>query len=232
MTATASFWNRFADRYAAQPIKDVAAYEALLADVAAQLRPKDQVLEIGCGTGGTAIRLAAGVAKYVATDFSTEMIRIATAKPAPENLRFLLAEAGVLPDGGPFDAICAFNVLHLVDDMPALLLRLRDGLAPNGLLISKTWCFGDLPLRFRLLFRALRLVGLFPPARFLTQAELHQALQAAGFAIEAMRVFGARAQNPCILARATEPSTGAVSSPHPESPRPWPAQPSPTCRLI
>jgi cyclopropane fatty-acyl-phospholipid synthase-like methyltransferase len=218
MSGAARFWNRFADRYAARPIKDVAAYEALLEDVAARLKPDDWVLEIGCGTGGTAIRLAKGVAQYVATDFSAEMIRISKAKPAPPNLRFLLAEAGALPAGGPFNAICAFNVLHLVDDLPGLLHRLRGGLAPDGLLICKTWCFGDLPLRFRLLFRALRLVGLFPPARFLTQADLHQMLQAAGFAVEATRVFGSRAQNPYIVARATETPRDGVSPPDTESP--------------
>lgn len=220
MSAAARFWNRFADRYAARPIKDVAAYEALLAEVAARLKPEDRVLEIGSGTGGTAIRLATGVAHYVATDFSAEMIRIAKAKPAPPNLRFILAEAGALPDGGPFDAICAFNVLHLVEDLPGLLRQLRGGLAPHGLLISKTWCFGDLPLRLRLLFRALRLVGLFPPAQFLTQADLHQTLRAAGFAIEATHVFWPRAQNPYIVARAMEKPRGDVSCPNSESHHP------------
>ena len=217
MSGGASFWNRFADRYAARPIRDVAAYEALLDDVAARLQPAHRVLEIGCGTGGTAIRLAAGVSRYVATDFSTEMIRIAAGKPAPPNLHFMLAEAGAVPEGGPFDAVCAFNVLHLVDDLPGLLCRLRDGLAPGGLLICKTWCFGDLPLRVRLLLRALRLMGLFPPARFLTQADLHRTLQAAGFAIDATRVFGARAETPYIVARATETPRDAVSFPKAES---------------
>lgn len=220
MSRAARFWNRFADRYAARPIKDVAAYAALLADAAARLGTDDRVLEIGCGTGGTAIRLAGGVAQYVATDFSAKMIRISKAKPAPPNLRFLLAEADALPEGGPFNAICAFNVLHLVDDLPGLLHRLRGGLEPGGMLICKTWCFGDLPLRFRLLFRALRLVGLFPPARFLTQADLQQTIQAAGFAIEATRVFGARVENPYIVARATEQLIDAASSPPTESPRP------------
>lgn len=219
MSTATRFWNRFADRYAARPIKDVAAYEALLADVAARLTSKDRVLEIGCGTGGTAIQLAAGVAQYVATDFSAEMIRIAKARPAPPNLRFLLAEAGAFPESGPFNAICAFNVLHLVDDLPGLLDHLRRGMVPGGLLICKTWCFGDLPLRLRFLFRALRLVGLFPPAQFLTQAELHQTLHAAGFSIETTRVFGARAQNPYIVARATETPRDAVSFANSESHR-------------
>lgn len=204
MIAAARFWNRFADRYAARPIKDVAAYDAMLADVATRLRPEDRVLEIGCGTGGTAIRLAAGVSQYIATDFSAEMIRIAKGKAAPPTLRFQLAEAANLPDEGPFNAIIAFNVLHLVDDLPWLLRRLRQGLDPGGRLISKTWCFGDLPLRLRLLFRTLRLVGLFPPARFLAQTHLRQLIEEAGFTITVTRVFGTRGENPYLVAEVKE----------------------------
>lgn len=220
MTTAAHFWNRFADRYAARPIKDVAAYDAMLADVAARLRPEDRVLEIGCGTGGTAIRLAAGVSQYIATDFSVEMIRIAKAKAAPPTLRFQLAKAADLPEGGPFNVICAFNVLHLVDDLPGLLHRLRQGMAPGGLLISKTWCFGDLSLRFRLLFRALRLVGLFPPARFLSQPQLRQVIEEAGFAVTVTRVFGERGENPYLVATATELARAGVSEAQKESTRP------------
>ncbi|RGP36398.1 class I SAM-dependent methyltransferase [Pseudotabrizicola alkalilacus] len=197
----ARFWNRFADRYAARPIKDVAAYEALLSDVAARLRKTDRVLEIGCGTGGTAIRLAPHVSQFTATDFSTEMIRIAAAKPAPDNLHFKTSNAETALDGGPFDAICAFNVLHLVDDLPGLLSGIHAQLRPGGLLISKTWCFADLGRKLRLLFGVLRVIGLFPPSATLGVAHLRQAIQDAGFEIVDQRVFGERPQNPYIVAR-------------------------------
>lgn len=197
----ARFWNRFADRYAARPIKDTAAYEALLADVAGRLRGTDRVLEIGCGTGGTAIRLAPHVAAFTATDFSAEMVRIAKAKPAPGNLRFTVATAQTALDGGPYDAICAFNVLHLVDDLPYLLADIHRSLQPGGLLISKTWCFADLGRRPRLLFAVLKAFGLFPPATFLTEAQLRRMLQDAGFAIVDHKIFGTRPQNPYFIAR-------------------------------
>ncbi|MDM7931486.1 class I SAM-dependent methyltransferase [Tabrizicola sp.] len=197
----ARFWNRFADRYAARPIKDEAAYEALLADVAGRLHATDRVLEIGCGTGGTAIRLAPHAARFTATDFSSEMVRIAKAKPAPDNLRFEVSDAGAALDRGPFDAVCAFNVLHLVDDLPALLGRVHARLQPGGLLISKTWCFADLAFRLRLLFAVLRTAGLFPPAKSLGLTELRQAILDAGFEIIDQRVLGSRPQNPYIVAR-------------------------------
>jgi len=197
----ARFWNRFANRYAARPIKDTAAYEALLADVAARLRPTDHVLEIGCGTGGMAIRLAPSAATLRATDFSEQMVRIARTKPAPGNLRFDVASAQTALDGGPFDAICAFNVLHLVDDLPGLLRDLYRNLHPGGLLISKTWCFADLGRRPRLLFGVLKTVGLFPLAISLTEAQLRQMLQDAGFVLIDHRVFGSRPQNPYFVLR-------------------------------
>jgi cyclopropane fatty-acyl-phospholipid synthase-like methyltransferase len=195
------FWNRIAARYAARPLKDVTAYDAMICDVASRLKPGDHVLELGCGTGGTAIRLAPHVLHWMATDFSTEMIKIAQDKPAGANLTFKLADAGNAYDGGPFDVICAFNVLHLVEDQPATLAQIFTNLKPGGLLVSKTWCFADLKLRFRLLFSALRAVGLFPAVKRHSIPELRQSITDAGFVITDERIFGKYPQNPYIVAR-------------------------------
>ena len=195
------FWNRIAQRYAARPLKNVAAYEAMLADAAARLSPQDRVLEIGCGTGGTAIHLAAFVSEFIATDFAAEMVRIAQAKPASANLRFIVADVAQGLDQGPFDAVCAFNVLHLVDDLPDTLARIHAALTPGGQLISKTWCFADLNPGMRALFAVLRVIGLFPKVNMLTEPALRQAILAAGFEIVDQRQFGTRPQNPYIVAR-------------------------------
>ncbi len=200
------FWNRIARRYAARPLKNVAAYEAMLADVATRFKETDKVLEIGCGTGGTAIRLAPGVAHWTATDFSTEMVQIAQAKPAGENVRFIVADAVQAFDGGPFDAVCAFNVLHLVDDLPDTLARIHNHLTPGGHLICKTWCFSDVALKLRLMFPVLRLFGLFPVTTLLSGSELRQAINDAGFVITDQHIFGDYRQNPYIFARKRDPS--------------------------
>jgi cyclopropane fatty-acyl-phospholipid synthase-like methyltransferase len=195
------FWDRIAERYAARQLKDPAAYEAMLADAAARLHPTDRVLEIGCGTGSTAIRLAPHVAEWTATDFSPEMLRIAQAKPAPDNLRFVLTDAHNAFDGGPFDAIAAFQVLHLVDDLPGTLARIHANLKPGGLLIAKTWCFADMGLALRSLFVVLRAVGLFPPVNALTKTALRHTVSDAGFEIKDERVFGTNPHGPYIVAR-------------------------------
>jgi cyclopropane fatty-acyl-phospholipid synthase-like methyltransferase len=195
------FWDRIAERYAARPLKDPAAYEAMLADAAGRLHPTDRVLEIGCGTGSTAIRLAPHVAEWTATDFSPEMLRIARAKAAPDNLSFVLADAGRAFEGGPFDAVCAFQVLHLVGDLPATLARIHAQLKPGGLLITKTWCFADMGLKLRSLFAVLRLLGIFPAAASLTKTALRQAIGDTGFEIVDERVFGTNPHGPYIVAR-------------------------------
>ena len=52
----------FAPKYAKSPIKDVPAYEYTLGRTRSYLKPTDAVLELGCGTGGTALKLADAVA--------------------------------------------------------------------------------------------------------------------------------------------------------------------------
>ncbi len=183
----AAFWDRHAARYARMRIRDDAAYEATLAHVRRHLGPTDAVLEIGCGTGTTALRLAGDVASYTGTDVSGAMIAIAEDKrraAAMDTLRFLQAEASgaALPEAG-FDAALAFNLLHLLDDLPGTLRHLHGLLKPGGRLISKTPCLGETTALLRLFIRALRGIGLAPSMRFLTGADLERAMGAAGFEI-------------------------------------------------
>lgn len=197
-----AFWDRVADRYAARPIKDVAAYEAMLADVASRLKPSDRVLEIGCGTGGTAIRLAPGVAQWKAIDASAEMIRIARAKPAPSHVTFETADADHSFGGEPYDAVCAFLILHLVPEMRATLAALHRHLKPGGLLICKTYCLGDMNVALRrIVIPALQAFGWIPPLTALKAKELRRAIAEAGFEIEAARTFGRARHAHYLVAR-------------------------------
>lgn len=49
------FWNRIAKRYSNQPIADQVAYQRKLARTREHFRPDMDVLELGCGTGSTAL---------------------------------------------------------------------------------------------------------------------------------------------------------------------------------
>ena len=76
----AKIWNRFADGYSKSPIKDEKAYQVKLAMTRKYLKPSSEVLEFGCGTGGTALLHAPFVKHYRAIDVSFRMIEIAQEK--------------------------------------------------------------------------------------------------------------------------------------------------------
>jgi ubiquinone/menaquinone biosynthesis C-methylase UbiE len=201
------FWDRIAPKYAQKPIGDPGAYEEKLAQVGSLLRATDRILEIGCGTGSTALRLAPGVAYITATDASRGMIEIAQSKlgPAdtPANVTFHQADAADLVQGHPFDAICAFSLLHLIEDVPHVLGRVREQLKPGGLFISKTECLKDRTVLLRAMVPALVAMGIAPRVTALSTGDLHGLLRAAGFEIEHTRHFGAKRMSPFIVARRT-----------------------------
>lgn len=193
--AAARFWDRMARRYAAAKIADPAGYEATLRRVAGLLAPSHEVLELGCGTGTTALRLAAGVRRWQGTDVSAAMVAIArdklAASPQP-GLGFEQVDVlGALVTPATWDAVVAFNLLHLVDDLDATLRAARQALRPGGLFISKTPCLGEMnPLLTRGLVPLLRAVGLAPPLRRFDGEALRGAIEVAGFRVESVERHG------------------------------------------
>lgn len=182
----ARFWDRAAPKYAARPIGNISAYEAGLARVRSHLKPTDQLLELGCGTGGTARLLASHVAEVTATDISPEMIRIAKARAEAEGttgITHLAASlTGGLPDG-PFDVVAGFNLIHLLPDPERDIARIRDHVKSGGLFISKTPCLTGLYGLLRPVIGAMRLAGQAPRVHFLSTARLDRAVTRAGFEI-------------------------------------------------
>lgn len=185
------FWDRIAQKYAADPISDAAGYEKSLERTISHLRTTDQVLELGCGTGTTALRLAPHVGQLLATDSSAAMIDIARGKvvgkaeaDARRNLEFRQADAAADPTPEQrWDAVLGFNLLHLVRDRRALLDRIRAMLKPGGLFISKTPCLSDMNPLIRFALPLMQLVGKAPYVALFTAAELEAEIKAAGFDI-------------------------------------------------
>lgn len=203
----ARFWDRSSRKYAAGKIADQAGYEQTLDRTRALLQPDDRVLELGCGTGTTALRLAGSVQAYLATDISSEMIAIAEGKRAADpiaGLSFRVATAeGLALSDGPYNAVLGFNYLHLVRDLPGTLRHIHALLAPGGLFISKTPCVGEMNPLIRLVLPLMRAVGLAPYAGVFRAAELSQIISAAGFSILASENHATKGNDnrPYIVAR-------------------------------
>ncbi len=187
----AAFWDKIAPKYATDPIKDMESYEYTLGRTKSYLSADDRVLEIGCGTGSTALLIAPHVREIVGTDVSPGMIRIANGKVdgATANARFRAASAEeAARSTEPFDVVMGFNLFHLVDRAEDIFADIYRLLPKGGYFISKTPCLSDPSVGFkRFLFKAMippmQWIGKAPTVRFFTQSELEKAIEFAGFEI-------------------------------------------------
>lgn len=101
-----------------------------------QKRNAKRILDIGCGSGGLAVRLAAAGFDVTGADPRAEAI--ATARRLAPEAFFIQAAAETLPEGiGPFDAACMVNALHHVApaEMQNALSRVLSLLRPGGELL-------------------------------------------------------------------------------------------------
>jgi len=205
----ARFWDRSAKSYARSRISDQAGYERTLERTAALLKPNDHVLELGCGTGTTALRLAGAVESYLATDIAAGMIAIAQEKLAASpiaNLAFRTTTAEALAsEAARFDTVLGFNYLHLVRDLPGALRSIHALLVPGGLFISKTPCLGDMNPLIKLALPLMQMVGKAPYAGVFTAQELASLITAAGFEILGTERHASRGKDsrPFMVARKT-----------------------------
>lgn len=197
------FWNRAAAGYAKKPIADENAYAQTLERVRAHLSISDVVLEVGCGTGTTALRLSPFAHYILATDVSREMIRIARQKAEAQKVTHIEFREGTLDDPSlplaSFDTVMAFNVLHLVPDVSSALERIHELLKPGGWFVSKTPCIGTSLARH--VIPLLRLFGKAPPVVYLTPSGLLAQTEAAGFSIGETSHYPTKSHNFFIAAR-------------------------------
>jgi len=127
-------------------------YETMLADIGAALldhagfAPGERVVEIGCGSGRFARRIAAAVAPsgtVLGLDISPALARLArqeAAEAGTGNLEILVADAQtVVPPGAPFDRLISrFGVMFFADPAAAMA-NLHAMLAPGGQLDFAVW---------------------------------------------------------------------------------------------
>lgn len=134
--------------------------------------PGTRLLELGCGTGEEAIRLAAGGRIIYATDISPRMAAITARKAAKAGLAarvkvaaMAAGHAGALTGAGPFDgAYSSFGALNCEPDLAQLARTLHTLLKPGSFVVCSVmgrWPLFEMAwhlahLRPNLAFRRLR----------------------------------------------------------------------------
>ena len=192
LSKDAAFWSKISRKYAADPIRNMEGYLATLERTKSYLTQNDHVLEIGCGSGSTALLLAPHVAHITGTDLAPGMVEIANEKRAEEgltNVSFKVAEVlDHTPVSGGYDAVLAHNLLHLLPDLDGALAHIASLTKPGGIFVSKTVCA---PAQGRFTYHLIRSVaiplmqafGKAPFVNFPSVQSLEQKITASGFDI-------------------------------------------------
>jgi len=198
-TDNPAFWNALAESYAAKAVEDPNAFERKIAITRSEMEPSDVVLDIGCGTGSLALRLADSAAEVHGLDVSSEMVRIAREKARTARATTVHFHTG--PFDETFDAfepesldgICAYSLLHLLEDRAEALFHIHRLLKPGGFFVSSTVCLGESWAPYRPLLALMRWLGKAPHVAIVDKATLAREIEEAGFIDLAQPDVGAEA---------------------------------------
>ncbi|MBN7798994.1 class I SAM-dependent methyltransferase [Parahaliea mediterranea] len=214
MGNAAWFWGRMSARYARTAIANEAAYQQKLATTREYLADAAEVFEFGCGTGSTAIAHAPYAGRILAIDAAPEMIDIARGKAAGASLDTVDFQVGDIADfdlgGRAFDMVLGLNILHLLDDWRGAIDRACALLKPGGVFVSSTACLAEGPTAFRVIAPLMRALPLLPSVQVLSEGELVEVMQQAGFGIE-HRWRPSRAEAVFLVARKQGLSTDSTA---------------------
>lgn len=136
MVPTREGYDRWAEIYddEANPLVMIEEPEVIraLGEVAGRT-----VLDVGCGTGRHALRLANAGAKVTGVDFSEGMLDRARAKPGAGAVRFVHQDAsGALPfEAESFDRVISCLVVDHVRDLPGFFGELRRVCRADGFIV-------------------------------------------------------------------------------------------------
>jgi arsenite methyltransferase len=209
----AQFWDRLAEKYAAQPVKDVAAFDRKKAITRQHLHPRSTVVEFGCGTGSLALELSSHAGQIHAIDVSAEMIRIAERKKADQGVTNVAFHAGTLEAMRPripveVDAVWAYSILHLVDDRTSALKTAFELLKPGGVFISSNVCLAGTWVPYRTIITVMRWLGKAPRVSCYDRKTIVGEIAGAGFVDVVEHDVGADGLVAFVVARKPEAMRG------------------------
>ncbi|MEC9282891.1 MAG: class I SAM-dependent methyltransferase [Bdellovibrionota bacterium] len=185
MSKESQFWDKIATKYSLTPVSNEEAYRLKLKQTEEILKPHFQMLEIGCGTGTTALYQSKKLKKILATDISQNMIDIAKRKQIEqncENVEFSCLSVDEIEfTENSYDVIAAHSFLHLVEDKKEVLDKCYKALKPGGYLITSTACIGDFLPFLKWITPLAHRFNFLPLIKVFKKKELENDLESLGF---------------------------------------------------
>lgn len=208
MYASEKFWDKQAKSFDQGDNESDPDHLKTVNTIKKYLKSSDRVLDFACGTGPMALAMADAVNEVHAIDISSKMLAVGQRKANErglENIQFTqttLFDTRFKP--GSFDAILAFNILHLLPDMKTAVIRINELLKPGGIFISSSACLGEQKKVFYFFLNVLGKTGLLPKTNAFSAKELKETINNGGFHIEESKLTSETFPNLFITATKIE----------------------------
>jgi ubiquinone biosynthesis O-methyltransferase len=163
---TERFWDRQAENYAKQQQNVELNKNKDFVSTIKYLNVDNRVLDYGCGAGIVSNAIADRVKEVQAIDISSKMVEVAKKKASELNIKNVsYTQANIFDERfqkESFNIILAFRVLHLVEDIQAVMHRINELLQPGGSFISVTGCLGERKAFLGIMIFLLSKLRVFP----------------------------------------------------------------------
>ncbi|MFC2010215.1 class I SAM-dependent methyltransferase [Chloroflexota bacterium] len=166
----------------------------------------DTVLDYGCATGIISNAITDKVKEIHAIDISSKMIEIAKRKAGERHIDNIhYAQATIFDERyqkESFNVILAFRILHMLEDIQAVMHRINELLKPGGTFISVSTCMGDKKSLLSILVFLVSKMRILPQhINMFKLPELQGIITGGGFQIVEYERMDDRVSTYCIVAR-------------------------------
>jgi len=205
MSKSENFWDKRAEDYDRQNKKYELSNNKAVEYSIKYFEKNNTVLDYGCAYGLITVEIAKYVKEAHGIDISQKMIEIAKRKAQENKIENVKYSHSTIFDDilkeDSFDVILAYNVLHLVDDLQKVAIRINELLKPGGFFISETVCLGEKKSAISFFLGFLSKIKLIPNVRKLKFSDLETLIVNSNFEIIETEDFKKDFQNYFIVAK-------------------------------
>jgi len=205
MNKSEKFWDRAAKRFEGQVNEGDKIAITTIKLSCKHLQSNDIVLDFACATGKYAFEIGPQMKEVWGIDISSEMIKAAKQNAKDSgitNVHFMQVEIADLQlEDETFDVVLAYNILHLVEDPPQVLAKIKKLLKPGGIFISVTPCLGTGRSFQTLLIELMSLLGAVPKIHLFKSTEVEALVTDAHFDLLETQILSDSISSTYLVAR-------------------------------